>query len=137
MSQTPEVLQSSVQHGRPMGMILTPGEGLGVDDCLVPTIDEGLAVVALDDAMRGFHLGRLVGREVAADLLARGAIPGLIPLEPFSQALNLLLQMLHLALSVSSASRTGGGIVLVMLLHVFYQQFLHLGFNPFLFSLQL
>ncbi len=38
--QALEILQSFVQHGRPMGMILTPAESLGVDDYLVPAIDE-------------------------------------------------------------------------------------------------
>jgi hypothetical protein len=40
-----------------MGMILTPAEGFGVDDYLVLGIDEGLAVVALDDAMGRLHFG--------------------------------------------------------------------------------
>jgi hypothetical protein len=87
-----------------MGIILTNAKGLSMEDYLMLGIDESLAVVTLDDAMRGFHLGRLVVREVAADLLACGAMPGLILLEPFSQALNLLLETLHLALSVSAGS---------------------------------
>lgn len=47
-----------------MGMILAAAEGFGVDDYLMLGIDEGLAVVALDDAMGGLHLGRLVVRYV-------------------------------------------------------------------------
>jgi hypothetical protein len=79
-----------------MGMILTAAEGFGVDDYLVLDIDEGLAVVALDDAMGRLHLGRLVVRHVAADLLARGPILGVIIVESLLQALGLLLQTLHL-----------------------------------------
>jgi hypothetical protein len=43
--QTLEILQSSLQHGRSMGMILTPAEGFGVDNYLVLGIDEGLFVL--------------------------------------------------------------------------------------------
>ena len=78
--QTLEILQSSLQHGGSMGMILTAAKGFGVDDYLVFAIDEGLAVITLDDAMGRFHLGRLVVREVAADLLACGPI--LVVLSP-------------------------------------------------------
>ena len=87
-------------------MILTPAEGLGMNDDLVLAIDERLTVVALDDAMGCFHLGRVVIREVTADLLARGAVLGVIILEPLPDTLGLLLQALHQALPVSAASRT-------------------------------
>jgi hypothetical protein len=89
--QALEILQSSVQHGRPMGMILTSTEGFGVDDYLVFGINESLAIVPLDDAMGRLHFGRVVIREVAADLLARGPVLGVITLEPLLQALSLLL----------------------------------------------
>jgi hypothetical protein len=135
--QALEILQSPVQQGRPMGMILTPAEGLGMHDDLVLAGDEGLAVVALDDPMGRFHLGRVVVREVAADLLARGPVLALILLEPSLYPLGLLQQALHLALPVSDASRTPGGIVSVILLNVLGQQFPHLGFEPFLLPVQL
>ena len=43
-----------------------------VRDYLMFGINQSLAVVPLDDAMGRLHLGRLVVRHVAADLLARG-----------------------------------------------------------------
>ena len=89
-----------------MGMILTPAEGLGRHDDLVPAIDERLTVIALDDAMSRFHLGRVVVREVAADLLARGPVLGVMIMEPLPDTLGLLLQAPHLALPVSFASWT-------------------------------
>jgi hypothetical protein len=106
VSQTLKILQSPLQHGRSMGLILPPAEGFGVDDYLVLGIDEGLAVVALDDAMGRPHFSRVVIRDVAADLLFCGPILCLILLESLLQALGLLLQTLHLLLSVSFASRT-------------------------------
>ena len=44
------------------------------EDYLMLGIDQSLAVVPLDDAMRGLHLGRVVVREVTADLLAGGPV---------------------------------------------------------------
>jgi hypothetical protein len=73
-----------------MGMILTPAEGLGVNDDLVLPIDERLTVVALDHAMGRFHLGRLVVREVADSFFARGPVLGRISLQPVLDALGLL-----------------------------------------------
>jgi hypothetical protein len=64
MPRTLKILQGSLQHEWSMGMILTPAKNFGVDDYLVPAINEGLAVVTLDDTMVHFHLGRLVVREV-------------------------------------------------------------------------
>ena len=135
--QTLEILQSSLQHGGSMGMILTAAEGFGVDDYLVFAIDEGLAVVTLDDAMGRFHLGRLVVREVAADLLACRPLLRVIIFKPLLQAPGLLLQTLHLLLPVFATLRTGGGIISIILLHVLCQQFLYLGFETFLLPLQL
>ena len=94
--QALKILQSSLQHGRSMGMILTPAEGFGVDDYLMFGIDESLAVAALDDAMGRLHLGRLVVRHIAADLLACGPVLGVIIFEPLLQARGLLLETLHL-----------------------------------------
>jgi hypothetical protein len=56
-----------------------------VDNHLVLGIDQSLAAIALDHPMGRLHLGRVVIRDVAADLLARGAMPGLILLEPLLQ----------------------------------------------------
>jgi hypothetical protein len=102
-------------------MILTPAEGFSVDDHLMFGINESLAVVPLDDAMGRLHFGRLVIGEVTADLLARGPVLGVIILEPLLQTLGLLLETLHLALSVSSSSRTWRGTIPVILLHVLCQ----------------
>ena len=137
MPQALKILQGPVQHGRPMGMILTSAEGLGVNDDLVLPIDERLAVVPLEDPMGRFHLGRVVIREVTADLFARGPVLRVMIFEPLPDTLGLLLQALHLALPVSSAPRTGRGIVSVILLHVLLEQFLHLGFEPLFLPVQL
>ena len=115
-----------------MGMTLTPAEGFSMDNSLMFGINGSLAVVPLDDAMGRLHLSRLVIRKVTADFFARGPVLGVIIFEPLLQALRSLLQTLHLALSVSSSSRTRREIVPVILLHVLFQQFLHLGFKPFL-----
>jgi hypothetical protein len=77
MAQALEILPGSFQHGWSMGIILTIAEGLPVDNHLVLGIDQSLAVIALDHPMGRLHLGRVVIRDVTADLLARGAMPGL------------------------------------------------------------
>jgi hypothetical protein len=74
-----------------MRIILTPAEGLGVDDDLMLAIDKRLTVITLDDAMGCLHLSRLVIREVTADLFARGSVLGLIYFQPFLDPLRLLL----------------------------------------------
>ena len=74
-----------------MSIILTIAEGLSVDNHLVFGIDQGLAVVALNDTMGRLHLGRIVIRYLTTDLLACGARFGLILLQPLLQALDLLL----------------------------------------------
>ena len=58
---------------------------------LVLGIDEGLAVVTLDQAMGRPHLSRVVIRDVAADLFFGGPILGLIFLEPPLETLRLFL----------------------------------------------
>jgi hypothetical protein len=78
-----------------------------MDNHLVLAVNEGLAVVPLDDAMGRFHLGRLVIREVAADLFARGPGLGVSTFEPLPDTLGLLLQALHLALPVRLPDRKG------------------------------
>lgn len=81
-----------------MGMILATAEGCGVDDDLVLAIGQSLAVVTLDDAMRRPHFGRVVIRDVAADLLFPETVLRLILLEPPLETLGLLLQASHLPL---------------------------------------
>ena len=59
LAQTLEILQSSLQHGRSMGMILTAAEGFPVDDYLMLGINESLALVPLDDTSVDAALGAL------------------------------------------------------------------------------
>lgn len=80
-------------------MILATAEGFGMDDDLVLTIGQGLAVVTLDDGMGSPHFGRVVIRNVAADLLSYGPILSLVLLEPPLKALSLPLEALYLLLS--------------------------------------
>jgi hypothetical protein len=91
MPQALKILYRAIQHGRPMGMILTPAEGFGVDDDLVLAINEGLAIISLDNTMGRFHLGRLVVGEVTANLFARGPVLGLIYFQPSLDPFGLLL----------------------------------------------
>ena len=100
MTQVLEILPSSLQHGWPMGIILTVVEGLTMDNHLLLAVDEGLAIVPLDDSMGCFHLGRVVIRNVAGNLLPRGSILRLVLLEPLLQTFGLLLKTLHLPVPV-------------------------------------
>ena len=63
------VLFGVIEHGFEVVVILG-GECLGSQNDLMFAIDQGLCVVALDDAVGGGHLDRLVVYGVALDLLA-------------------------------------------------------------------
>jgi hypothetical protein len=59
MSKTPEVLRRPIEHGGPMGIVLTMTKGLSMDDHLVLSINERLAVVTLNGPVGSPHPGRL------------------------------------------------------------------------------
>jgi len=66
------VLFGVIEHGFEV-LVILGGECLGSQNDLMLAIDQGLCIVALDDAMGGGHLDRLVVYGVALDLLTVAA----------------------------------------------------------------
>jgi hypothetical protein len=59
----------SLQHGRHMPIVLSIAKGFRMHDDLMFGIDQGLAIVTLQDAVGGEHLRRLVIRDITLQLL--------------------------------------------------------------------
>lgn len=102
------ILLGSLHHGSKI-LVILGAECLGMQDDLMFVIDQGLGIVALNDAMRGGHLGGLVIGEIALDLF--GAFPdlGLVRLKEGIEAFDLACQAIPLALA---ALLFGGGCIL-------------------------
>ncbi len=83
------ILFGSGQHGSNILMILTI-ECLSVQDDLVLFIDKGLGIVALNDPMRGGHLGRLIVGDIALDFVAALPDLGFMFIQEVVQTLDLL-----------------------------------------------
>ena len=82
-------------------------ENLGVQDDLMHVIDKGLGVVALNDAMRGRHLGGLVVSEIALDLIGAFADLGFVHFQEGIEAFDLASQAIPLALAMLFLGRCG------------------------------
>ena len=54
-----------------------------------------MSILALDDPMGRLHRGRVIIGDITADLLARGAMAGLILLKQLFQAFDMLLETLR------------------------------------------
>jgi len=93
------ILLGSLQHGSKVLMILS-AEGLSMQDDLMLVIDQGLGIVALNDAMRGRHLSRLIIGEIALDLFGAFAQLGFVLLEEGIEAFDLACQAISLALAM-------------------------------------
>jgi len=113
LSQIEHILLSADQHGHQILMVLR-GERLGMQDHLVLLINQCLSVVALNDAMRGRHLGRLVVGDIALDLFGTFAGLGFLILEEVIEALDLMEQTLFLLLAAFLVA--GEGTVLMEVL---------------------
>lgn len=82
-------------------------ENLGVQDDLMHVIDEGLGVVALNDAMRRRHFGGLVVSEIALDLIGAFADLGFVHFQEGIEAFDLASQAIPLALAMLFLGRCG------------------------------
>lgn len=83
------ILFGTGQHGSDILMILTI-ECLSMQDDLVLFIDKGLGIVALNDPMRGGHLGGLVVGDIALHFFAALPDLGCLFIKEVVQALNLM-----------------------------------------------
>ena len=72
-------------------MVLPIAEGLTMDNHLVFSINEGLAVISLDDAVGSHHGGRVIVRNITLFFSTRGALLGLVFGQPLIHQLRLLL----------------------------------------------
>ena len=91
------VLFATLEHGVQVVVVLAATR-LGVHDDLVLFIHQCLRVVALDHAMRGGHLGRLVVRDIALGLVPTFSDLRFFLLQELVQAFDLLQQALFLVL---------------------------------------
>lgn len=116
-----EVLRDLLQHRLQQTVLLTAAEGFGGDHHLVLAIDGGDAVVALNHAVTGLHLGAVVVGDVALDHVAAAAGLLFVVRQEFldlvaggQQRLDLLL----LALPDRFVSRPFFVLITVLLEHV-------------------
>jgi hypothetical protein len=104
--QALKILHSSVQHGWPMGMILTPAEASA---WMMTWCRPSMRAWLLYPWMTPWDVFILADSlSVRLLLISLPVVPylGSFSFEPLLEALSLLLQTLHLLLPVSSASRT-------------------------------
>lgn len=92
------ILLCSLHHGSQILVILR-AERLGVQDDLMLVIDQSLSVIALNDTMRGRHLGGFIIREIALDLFGAFAQLGFILLEEGIETFDLACQAIPLPLA--------------------------------------
>ena len=83
-------------------MVLPVAEGLTMNNHLVFGINEGLAVISLDDAVGSHHGGRVIVRNITLFFSTRRTQLGLVLGQPLINQLGLLLQFLHLLLSAGA-----------------------------------
>ena len=72
-------------------MVLAITEGLTMHNHLVFSINEGLAVISLDDAVGSHHGSRVIVRHITLFFSPRGTLLGLVFGQPLIHQLCLLL----------------------------------------------
>ena len=72
-------------------MVLAIAEGLTMDNHLVFSINEGLAVIPLDDTVGSHHGGRVIVRNITLFFSTSRTQLGLVLGQPFINQLCLLL----------------------------------------------
>ena len=85
------VCKRILKHGRNMAVVLAITEGLTMNNDLVLGINEGLAVIAPDDAVGSHHAGRIVVRNITLFLSASRTYLWLILCQPLINEICLLL----------------------------------------------
>ena len=81
-----------------MDMVLPIAEGLTMDNHLVFSINEGLAVISLRDAVGSHYGGRVIVRNITLFFSTRRTQLGLVLGQPLINQFGLLLQLFHLLL---------------------------------------
>jgi hypothetical protein len=101
---------------------------------LVFSINEGLAVIPLDDTVGSHDSGRVIVRNIVLFFSARGAQLGLVLGQPMINQLGLILQLFHLLLPAATRSPGPGRFILAPAgLHLLSQQLHLLGLDLLFF----
>src|SRR5450759_5054826 len=87
-----------------MSVVLPITGGLTMNNHLVLGIDEGLAIISLDDTVGSHHGGRVIVRNITLFFSTSRTQLGLVLDQPFLNQLGLLLQLLHQLLPAGARS---------------------------------
>src|SRR5450759_3611810 len=121
-----------------MDMVLPIAEGLTMYNHLVFSINEGLAVIPLDDTVGSHHGGRVIVRNITLFFSTSRTLLGLVLGQPFINQFGLPLQLFHQLLTTGARSLGPGRFTLPSVgLYLLCQQLRHLCLDLPLFLMEL